>query len=105
MFMLLDTDPDEQERHWWVVHFAPSSARHVAPVLARLFGLETTSSTTREGNGSIVRRARTAAIGPTTAAALTEELGQAVEVVAAKPTPKALVEGIVEWDRDNEKTM
>ena len=84
------------------MHFAPSSAQHVVPVLARLFDLETASSTTRRGDENVGRRARTAAIGPTTAAALTEELGQTVEVVAAKPTPETLVEGIVEWDRENE---
>ena len=45
--------------------------------------------------------ARQAVIGPTTASALEEELGMLVDVVAAKPNPEALAEGIAKFDENH----
>ena len=56
----------------------------------------------RNGDGETSRRcsARHAVIGPTTACAL-EELGMLVDVVAAKPNPEALADGIAKFDESH----
>ncbi|KAH9925630.1 uncharacterized protein BXZ73DRAFT_103165 [Epithele typhae] len=72
---------------WWLVHFAPSSARHVSPTLDKFFEVGKDVDSTKP-------RSRTAVIGPTTATCLREELGIRVDVVATKPTADALIEGI-----------
>ncbi|KAI8992799.1 tetrapyrrole biosynthesis uroporphyrinogen III synthase [Trametes punicea] len=86
--------PDVDE-YWWIVHFAPSAAKAVSPTLAKHFNL----SASEKSLASLRRRARIAAIGPTTSTFLREELGIDVAVVAEKPTPEALAEGIAAWDR------
>lgn len=86
----------DQDRRWWIVHFAPSSAKHVSPILDKFFNV---SGTVTEGDTR--RPAHVATIGPTTATSLKEELGMEVHVVASKPTPEALAEGIEAWDRDH----
>ncbi|KAI0371011.1 tetrapyrrole biosynthesis, uroporphyrinogen III synthase [Pilatotrama ljubarskyi] len=83
---------------WWIVHFAPSAAKAVSPTLAQYFqipGAEATESRAR-------RNARVAAIGPTTSEFLRDQLHIEVAVVAGRPTPEALSEGIAAWDRECE---
>ncbi|KAI0632717.1 tetrapyrrole biosynthesis uroporphyrinogen III synthase [Trametes polyzona] len=83
---------------WWIVHFAPSAAATVAPTLERCFAIPAA-----HGSQSIPRRhARVAAIGPTTATFLRDELHLEVAVVSDKPTADALSEGVVEWDRNHD---
>ncbi|KAI0705998.1 tetrapyrrole biosynthesis uroporphyrinogen III synthase [Cerioporus squamosus] len=91
-------DPDSDES-WWIVHFAPSSAKHVLPILRKQFDMPTTVKQDGENAGTL-RRARLAAIGPTTSAYLESELQLRVDVVAAKPNPDALAQGIASWDGD-----
>ena len=93
-----NADADRDER-WWIVHFAPSSAKHVLPVLRKHFDMP--SMTTADPGGQTsdaLRRAKLAAIGPTTSTYLESELHLRVDVVATKPNPEALVEGIASWD-------
>ncbi|KAH9926598.1 tetrapyrrole biosynthesis uroporphyrinogen III synthase [Epithele typhae] len=80
---------------WWLVHFAPSSARHVSPTLNKFFEVGKYVDTTKQ-------HSRTAVIGPTTATCLREELGIRVDVVAAKPTADALIEGIATWHEETD---
>ena len=75
------------------MHFAPSSAKHVSPILDKYFEVEGGG-----GQGGGRRKARLAAIGPTTASYLHDDMGLRVDVVAAKPTPEALSEGIATWE-------
>ena len=81
--------------HWWIVHFAPSSAKHVFPHLCDQFDMPMREDWER---GATRRHARIAAIGPTTSTFLEEELGVRVDVVPTKPTPEALAEAIARWD-------
>lgn len=101
-----DTDADCDER-WWIVHFAPSSAKHVLPILGKHFDMPGTTMTTATATpdpggqtSDAMRRARLAAIGPTTSTYLESELHLRVDVVATKPNPNALVEGITSWDEN-----
>ncbi|KAI0702748.1 tetrapyrrole biosynthesis uroporphyrinogen III synthase [Earliella scabrosa] len=86
------------EHPWWIVHFAPSSAKHVFPPLCGQFDMPMRKNSER---GAARRHARIAAIGPTTSTFLEEELGVRVDVVPAKPTPEALAEAIAQWDEDH----
>ncbi|RPD53618.1 tetrapyrrole biosynthesis, uroporphyrinogen III synthase [Lentinus tigrinus ALCF2SS1-6] len=90
----LDADYDE---HWWIVYFAPSSAQHVSPILSKHFDMPAAEKPDAQNAGTL-RRARLAAIGPTTSAYLESELHLRVDVVAAQPNPDALVEGIASFD-------
>ena len=93
-----NADADRDER-WWIVHFAPSSAKHVLPILRKHFEMSgTTTADTGGHTCDALRRAKLAAIGPTTSTYLESELHLRVDVVATKPNPGALVEGIASWD-------
>ncbi|KAI0334255.1 tetrapyrrole biosynthesis uroporphyrinogen III synthase [Cubamyces sp. BRFM 1775] len=83
----------EGTERWWIVHFAPSAANTVAPTLEKYFDMPSAANAS-----SVGRRARIACIGPTTATFLRNELHVEVAVVAEKPTPEALSEGIATWD-------
>ncbi|KAI0655687.1 tetrapyrrole biosynthesis uroporphyrinogen III synthase [Cubamyces menziesii] len=87
----------ESGERWWIVYFAPSAANAVAPTIEKHFDLPTAESASPKD-----RRARIACIGPTTATFLRNELHIEVAVVAEKPTPEALGEGIAAWDRDHQ---
>ncbi|TFK94145.1 tetrapyrrole biosynthesis uroporphyrinogen III synthase [Polyporus arcularius HHB13444] len=89
-------DPDDDDR-WWIVYFAPSSAKHVLPTLRKQFDMPTTAKVEGQKAGTF-RRARLAAIGPTTSTYLESELQLRVDVVAEKPNPDALAAGIASWD-------
>ena len=91
---------EQASKPWWIVHFAPSSAKHVSPILKKYFDVPMHDGVEgATGN----RRARLAVIGPTTATALETELKMRVDVVAAKPNPEALVEGIARFDESDER--
>ncbi|KAH9886967.1 tetrapyrrole biosynthesis uroporphyrinogen III synthase [Cubamyces lactineus] len=90
----LGETPPEDAGRWWIVHFAPSAANTVSPTLGKYFDIPSAADVS-----SVGRRARIACIGPTTATFLHDELHVEVAVVAEKPTPEALSEGIVAWDR------
>jgi len=80
-----ESDDDEP---WWIVLFAPSGASHVMPALRKHFSMTAGKSSPRSGRG---RRARLAAIGPTTAKYVREDLGFEVDAVADAPTAESLV--------------
>ena len=87
-FLLSEGDDDEHEP-WWIVFFAPSSASHVMPALRAHFSLSARESSSSPGE-NMLRRARLAAIGPTTEAYLREELGLKVDAVAEAPNADSL---------------
>ncbi|EJF55923.1 tetrapyrrole biosynthesis uroporphyrinogen III synthase [Dichomitus squalens LYAD-421 SS1] len=91
------TDPQADER-WWIVYFAPSSAKYVSPILSRHFDIPLKDDATGNCSGTGSRGARLAAIGPTTASSLESDLELRIEVIAAKPTPESLANGIVSFD-------
>ncbi|KAJ7052603.1 tetrapyrrole biosynthesis, uroporphyrinogen III synthase [Mycena amicta] len=70
---------------WWIVFFAPSTAEFVLPFLREHFDLHS-------ADASIGRRAKIAAIGPTTSTFLQKQLDLSVDVVAQTPTPYDLLE-------------
>ncbi len=72
------------------MYFAPSAAAHVTPVLRTQFALPGAGDPYAQGG----RRAHFAAIRPTTAEDLVQELGLRVEVVPAKPSAEALVDAL-----------
>ncbi|KAL7278482.1 hypothetical protein ACG7TL_007481 [Trametes sanguinea] len=82
---------------WWIVYFAPSAAKSVSPTIDKYFDSPRTDGMSPFAK----RRARIAAIGPTTSTFLREELGMEVAVVAEKPTPESLSEGIADWERNH----
>ena len=83
--------------HWWIVFFAPSAAVTAVPLLGRWFEIE--PDVASQLPHQRVRRTRLAAIGPTTAASMWDELHLRVDVVSAKPTPSDVVGAIVAYDR------
>ncbi|KAI0776656.1 tetrapyrrole biosynthesis uroporphyrinogen III synthase [Trametes elegans] len=87
-------DDDEE---WWIVHFAPSAADTVSPTLGKYFDMPAAASSCPPRR----RRARIATIGPTTSTYLRDKIHIDVAVVAEKPTPEALSDGIAAWDRAN----
>ena len=90
-------DPQANE-DWWIVYFAPSSGKHVSPILNKYFAIPLKDDEDSDRFIIRKRRARLAAIGPTTAASLESELQLRIDVVAAKPTPEALADGIAGFD-------
>ncbi|KAI6137664.1 tetrapyrrole biosynthesis, uroporphyrinogen III synthase [Pisolithus tinctorius] len=76
----------------WIVFFAPSAARYVYPALCDRFFFRRLDDT---GGTEI---AKVAAIGPTTASFLREEMGLRVDVVAPKPNPAELANTIAAFD-------
>ncbi|RDX46079.1 tetrapyrrole biosynthesis uroporphyrinogen III synthase [Lentinus brumalis] len=91
-------DP-ERDESWWIVHFAPSSAKHTLPILSKHFDMPANVKIEGQKTNTL-RRARLAAIGPTTSTYLEAELHLRVDVVAEKPNPDALAAGIASWDRE-----
>ena len=83
--------------HWWIVFFAPSAAVTALPSLSRWFEIDPGSASQLPHKR--VRGARLAAIGPTTAASMWDELHLRVDVVSAKPTPSDVVGAVVAYDR------
>ena len=71
-----------------MVHFAPSAAAFVTPVLCKVFGVA----------GEETRIVKVAAIGLTTASYLVDTLDVQVDVVSPKPTPDALCSAMVAYD-------
>ncbi|KAI6009784.1 tetrapyrrole biosynthesis, uroporphyrinogen III synthase [Pisolithus microcarpus] len=96
--------PDDANKAWgWIVFFAPSAARHVYPTLRDHFffrRLVDTGGVDELGHGR-KEIAKVAAIGPTTASSLRDELGLRVDVVAPKPTTAELASAIVGFDSAN----
>ncbi|KAA1475986.1 tetrapyrrole biosynthesis, uroporphyrinogen III synthase [Dentipellis sp. KUC8613] len=87
----MQSAPEEQQQEpWWIVYFAPSAAAHVTPALRAHFALPGVD----DAQGK--PRARVAAIGPTTAEFLGQELGLRVDAVPAKPSAEALVRALEE---------
>ncbi|KAI0299029.1 tetrapyrrole biosynthesis, uroporphyrinogen III synthase [Multifurca ochricompacta] len=89
-----ETD-EENSQPWWIVFFAPSTATHVMPALRTRFSLPMAVAVKRKGidrlNENELRRARVAAIGPTTAEYLRNELGLRVDAVPDVPSADSLV--------------
>ncbi|KAI0291587.1 tetrapyrrole biosynthesis, uroporphyrinogen III synthase [Russula brevipes] len=83
----------DEDEPWWIVFFAPSAAAHVMPSLRAHFSLAGPESSRARGRG--LRHARLAAIGPTTAEYLRDELGLHVDAVADAPTADSLVRALV----------
>ncbi|KAI9432678.1 tetrapyrrole biosynthesis, uroporphyrinogen III synthase [Lactarius indigo] len=92
----LEGAADDDCEPWWIVFFAPSSAAHVTPALLVHFSLamgETSDIITEEKNR--LRRARVAAIGPTTGEYLRDSAGLRVEVVPDTPSADSLALALV----------
>ncbi|KAF7327870.1 Uroporphyrinogen-III synthase [Mycena kentingensis (nom. inval.)] len=70
---------------WWIVFFAPSAAEFVSPFLREHFLLDGSEDA-----------AKVAAIGPTTANFLRDQLRLTVDAVAQKPTPEHLLRAIID---------
>lgn len=79
------------------MHFAPSVAEFVTPILGNHFNFESVQSL----KGPSIPTARVAAIGSVTAAFLRDELHIHVHVVSQKPTPQDLLAAILGYDRDS----
>ncbi|KAI6164037.1 tetrapyrrole biosynthesis, uroporphyrinogen III synthase, partial [Pisolithus thermaeus] len=91
---------DANEAWGWIVFFAPSAARHVYPALCDHFffrRLVDKGGVDDHGHGR-KEIAKVAAIGPTTASFLRDEMGLRVDVIAPKPTPAELASAIVGFD-------
>ncbi|EIM80151.1 tetrapyrrole biosynthesis uroporphyrinogen III synthase [Stereum hirsutum FP-91666 SS1] len=103
----VDVEPDKP---WWITYFAPSAAAYVTPSIRSLFSLPSTT-TTSSSSSSLTSppapsssppaptpkcTARIAAIGPTTADFLREELKLEVEVVPHKPGAATLCKAIAQ---------
>ncbi|KAG6853422.1 hypothetical protein C0991_004535 [Blastosporella zonata] len=82
---------------WWIVHFAPSAAGSVTPILANHFNFKSANPHVE----SSISSPRVAAIGSVTAAFLCDELHIHVHVAPPKPTPQDLVSAIITYDRDS----
>ncbi|KAG6816831.1 hypothetical protein H0H87_002480 [Tephrocybe sp. NHM501043] len=82
---------------WWIIHFAPSAARMVTPILSNHFSFMPRNSQT----GLSMPGPRVAAIGSVTAAFLCDELQIHVHVTPLKPNPQDLVSAIITYDRDS----
>ena len=98
------------------MHFAPSAAAFIIPILRKYFDFEDLDSTQASSSKSIVnieaenvqpgtlkppssRRTKVAAIGPSTNAFLVENLGIRVHAMAHKPTPEEMLVAIEAEDR------
>lgn len=88
-FWFEDEDDDDL---WWIVFFAPSAAAHALPALRAYFSLAMPEES------SPLRRARIAAIGPTTASYLREEANLRVDAVAEAPNADSLVVAVESTD-------
>jgi uroporphyrinogen-III synthase len=86
---------EANDEPWWIVLFAPSAAGHVMPALRKHFSMTAGKSSPSPGRGSGLRRARLAAIGPTTAKFVQEDLRLDVDAVADAPTAESLVSSLV----------
>ncbi|KAG8700250.1 hypothetical protein FRC08_004819 [Ceratobasidium sp. 394] len=75
-----------------VVFFAPSSAELALPTIRKHFTLRTSSSASSHEDKPVIK---VAAIGPSTARALSNKHDILVDVVSKKPGPNALAEAIV----------
>ncbi|KAG9076482.1 hypothetical protein FS749_011747 [Ceratobasidium sp. UAMH 11750] len=75
-----------------IVFFAPSSAELALPTIRKHFTIRTPSSASSHEDKPAIK---IAAIGPTTARALSDKHGILVDVVSKKPEPNALAEAIV----------
>ena len=84
--------------HWWITFFAPSAAHFTIPFLRQHFRI---SHKTAERDRDNIKRsipAKLAAIGPTTADYLTNDLQVYVDAVARKPSAAELADRIAETD-------
>ncbi len=86
---------EADDEPWWIILFAPSAAGHVMPALLKHFSMTVGKSSPSSGRGSGLRRARLAAIGPTTAKFVREDLRLDVDGVADAPTAESLVSSLV----------
>ncbi|KAG6828001.1 hypothetical protein H0H93_015132 [Arthromyces matolae] len=84
---------------WWIVHFAPSAAEFVTPVLRNHFTFNTPDLLM--GASTSIRPAKVAAIGSVTSAFIQDELRIHVDIAPPKPTPQDLVRAIITHDRDS----
>jgi hypothetical protein len=71
--------------HWWIVHFAPSTAGFVTPVLKNYFHLPRIGPDLTQNSEDLLPT-RIAAIGPTTHAYLIEQLHLQVHAMAQAHT-------------------
>ncbi|KAJ3868517.1 tetrapyrrole biosynthesis, uroporphyrinogen III synthase [Lentinula novae-zelandiae] len=83
----------ERDAEIWIVFFAPSAAEFVYPHLQAQFRFRSTDTKSSNDDKPLVR---IAAIGPTTASFLRDNLRLHVDAIPAKPNPDLLVEAIRE---------
>lgn len=84
------------EKDWWIVAFAPSGVSYALPYLQNYFSFDSCVQDELKSiiTAAILPRARFAAIGPTTASHLRENLSLRVSAVASKPKPEELAKAI-----------
>lgn len=91
--------PVAEFKKWWIVHFAPSSAKSAIPILRHHFDFDFDDSSS-ELEASRLATAKIASIGPVTTSFLQNELMMRVHATASHPTPQDLVAAIVAYDQD-----
>jgi len=89
--------PSTESKRWWIIHFAPSAAGLITPMLNNHFNFQPTEPDTERS----ISRPRVAAIGPVTSSFLRDELKIRVDTTPPKPTPQDLVAAIVAYDRES----
>ncbi|KAG5642299.1 hypothetical protein DXG03_003043 [Asterophora parasitica] len=92
--------PPVASNRWWIVHFAPSAAGFVLPILNSHFQFTPTSISHLAPSSKVAADITVAAIGPVTSSFLHDELQIHVDVVPPHPTPHDLVAEIVAYDRN-----
>lgn len=85
---------NQDDKPWWITFFAPSSSSFALPFLREHFCL----SPLPFSNDSIKTQARIAAVGPTTARYLKNEVGLHVDVMAPQPNAEALAKALREFE-------
>lgn len=92
----LEGATDDDCEPWWIVFFAPSSAAHVTPALRVHFSLEMRESPGTNEKKNQLRRARVAAIGPTTRDYMRDKIGVCVDAVPDTPSADSLISALLQ---------
>ncbi|PCH42904.1 tetrapyrrole biosynthesis uroporphyrinogen III synthase [Wolfiporia cocos MD-104 SS10] len=81
----------------WIVFFAPSDAQYATPMLREHFHLPAATDTPEVASKPVPQ---IAAIGPTTATSLREDLHLSVHIVSPKPNAASLAQAVLEYDNE-----
>ncbi|KAH9955313.1 tetrapyrrole biosynthesis, uroporphyrinogen III synthase [Russula dissimulans] len=95
----LQGEMDDDDEPWWIIFFAPSAAAHALPALRVHFSM----APGEPWRSVRLRRARVAAIGPTTGDYLRDKVGLFVEVVADEPRADSLTAALVNENKKEDE--